>query len=335
MALLGFIGDLTSAYINRRNNRENNESNIAMQRETNALNKQIADEANALQLNMFNEQMDYTRQLQEQEWNRADTQLQRAVADAEQAGLSPLTALGAGSTGQVVSQPSAPSLHAAQMVSPYANPMNPVDFQSLRDLDRAVLDIIKQDRQSSSAEKIEKYKQEQENSRFTAQLRQSSALANKELNLENSRESRRLQEQIREFNTTLEVTKTENSRRYKLDELDKLKGYALSLTGNASGSFKRYDNYKEWEVAFNDWANRYTRYSASITADYVSTSKSKGGSGSLNVDVPYNPGIPLTKGGISGSGQSSESKSESFSEYYRHRMASYFARNPVPIYFGK
>ena len=87
MALLGFIGDLTSAYINRRNNRENNESNIAMQRETNALNKQIADEANALQLNMFNQQMDYTRQVQEQEWSRADTQLQRAVADAELAGL--------------------------------------------------------------------------------------------------------------------------------------------------------------------------------------------------------------------------------------------------------
>ena len=96
MALLGFIGDLTSAYINRRNNRENNEANIAMQRETNALNKQIADEANALQLNMFNEQMDYTRQVQEEEWNRADTQLQRAVADAELAGLSPLTALAAG-----------------------------------------------------------------------------------------------------------------------------------------------------------------------------------------------------------------------------------------------
>ena len=333
MALLGFIGDLTSAYINRRNNRENNEANIAMQRETNALNKQIADEANALQLNMFNEQMDYTRQLQEQEWNRADTQLQRAVADAELAGLSPLTALGAGSTGQVVSQPSAPSLHASQMVSPYANPMNPVDFASLRDLDRAVLDIIKQDKQLSSTEKIETYRREQENSHFQQQLRQTSALTNKQLNLENSKESRRLQEQIREFNATLEQTKTESNRRYKLDELDKLKAYALSLTGNSSGSFKRYTNYKEWETAFNDWAQRYTRYSASITADYISTSKSKGGSGSLDVGIPINPSVPITKGGISGSGQASESKSESFAEYYRHRMASYFARNPVPVYF--
>ena len=132
MAVLGFIGDLTSAYINRRNNRETNERNIQMQRETNATNERIARENNALQLDMFNQQMDYTRQVQEQEWNRADSQLQRAVADAELAGLSPLTALGAGSTGQVVSQPSAPSLHAAQMVSPYANPMNPVDFQSFQ-----------------------------------------------------------------------------------------------------------------------------------------------------------------------------------------------------------
>ena len=333
MALLGFIGDLTSAYINRRNNRENNEANIAMQRETNALNKQIADEANALQLNMFNEQMDYTRQVQEEEWNRADTQLQRAVADAELAGLSPLTALGAGSTGQVVSQPSAPSLHAAQMVSPYSNPMNPVDFQSLRDLDRAVLDIIKQDRQSSSTEKIEAYRREQENSHFQQQLRQSAALTNKQLNLENSKESRRLQEQVREFNATLEVTKTENNRRYKLDELNTLKGYALALTGGASGNFKKCDNFKEWETDFNKWCASYAQESASITADYISTSKSKGGSGSIDIGIPYNPAIPFTKGGISGSGQSSASKTESFAEYYKHRMASFFANNPLPIYF--
>lgn len=329
MGALGFLGDLVSTFTNADNVRSTNKTNVDMQRETNALNKQIADENNALQLNMFNQQMDYTRQLQETEWNRADTQLQRAVADAELAGLSPLTALGAGSTGQLVSQPSAPALHSAQMVSPYNNPMNPLDFQSLRDLDRAVLDIIQQDKQLDSAEKIEKYKQEQENSRFTAQLRQTSALTNKQLNFENSRESRRLQEQIREFNSTLEVTKTENSRRYKLEELDKLKGYALSLTGESSGNFKRYNNYNEWESAFNKWSIDYTEFCATISADYIASSKSKGGSGSADV------GILGVKGGISGSGQTSSSKTESFSVYYRHRLSSYFARNPVPVYFGK
>ena len=139
MGALGFFGDLMSMTSNYINNKRTNEANIAMQHETNVVNKQIADERNAMQMNMFNQQMDYTRQVQEQEWNRADSQLQRAVADAELAGLSPLSALGAGSTGQVVAQPSAPSLQAAQMVSPYNNPMNPVDFQSLRDLDRAYL----------------------------------------------------------------------------------------------------------------------------------------------------------------------------------------------------
>ena len=332
MAILGFLGDIASSMINFGSNQLTNKRNVALQRETNALNKQIADENNALQLNMFNEQMDYTRQLQETEWNRADSQLQRAVADAELAGLSPLSALGAGSTGQIVSQPSPPALHSAQMVSPYNNPMNPVDFQSLRDLDRAVLDIVKQDRQSSSTEKIEKYKQEQENSRFTAQLRANSALTNKQLNLENSKESRRLQEQIREFNATLEQTKTESNRRYKLDELDRLKGYALALTGNSSGNFKRISDYKEWENEFNAWSKRYVEYSATITEDFYSESKSKSGSGSIDIGIPYTPSIPLTKGGISGSGQASESKSKSFAEYYKHRMASYFADNPVPIY---
>ncbi len=331
MAVLGFLGDLMSMTSNYINNKRTNDANIAMQRETNALNKQIADSNNRLQLNMFNQQMDYTRQVQETEWNRADSQLQRAVADAELAGLSPLTALGAGSSGQVVSQPSAPSLHSAQMVSPYSNPMNPVDFQSLRDLDRAVLDIIKQDRQSSSTEKIEKYKQEQENSRFTAQLRQASALTNKQLNLENSKESRRLQEQIREFNATLESTKTENDRQYKLKELDTLKGYALALTGGSSGAFRRVDNYKQWEKEFNAWSKRYVEYSSTIQADYISTSKSKGGSGSVNLGLT-NPGKGLN-GGISANAQTSESKSQSFAEYYKHRMASFFADDPVPVPF--
>ena len=327
MAILGFLGDLISATANYNSTLSTNSANRDMQWETNRLNKQIADERNAMQMDMFNQQMDYTRQVQEKEWNRADTQLQRAVADAELAGLSPLTALNAGTTGQVVSQPSAPSLQAAQMVSPYNNPMNPVDFQSLRDLDRAVLDIIKQDRQSSSTEKIEKYKQEQENSRFMAQLRQTSALTNKQLNLENSRESRRLQEQIREFNSTLEQTKTENDRQYKLKELDTLKGYALALTGGSSGAFKRVSDYHKWETEFDAWSKRYVEYSSSIHADYISTSKSKGGSGSVDV------GVAGIKGGVSGSGQTSESKAESFSEFYKHRMASFFAKNPVPVPF--
>ena len=331
MAILGFLGDIASSMINFGSNQLTNQRNVALQRETNMLNKQIADERNAMQMDMFNHQMDYTRQVQEQEWNRADNQLQRAVADAELAGLSPLTALGAGSTGQVVSQPSAPSLQAAQMVSPYNNPMNPVDFQSLRDLDRAVLDIIKQDKQSSFDEKIERYKQEQENSRFQAQLRQTAALTNKQLNLENSKESRRLQEQIREFNATLESTKAENDRQYKLKELDTLKGYALALTGGSSGAFKRVPDYKKWETEFNAWSKRYVEYSSTIQADYISTSKSKGGSGSLNLGM--NSPVKGLNGGISANGQTSESKAESFSEFYKHRMASFFADDPVPVPF--
>ena len=123
--MLGFLGDMFSLAGNYINNEHTNDTNVRLQQEANETNRQIARETNALQLHTFNRQMDYARKLQETEWNRADSQLQRAVADAELAGLSPLTALGAGSTGQIVSQPSAPSLHAAQMVSPYTNPMNP------------------------------------------------------------------------------------------------------------------------------------------------------------------------------------------------------------------
>ena len=80
MGVFGFLGDILSATANYNSTLATNSANRDMQWETNRLNKQIADENNALQLNMFDQQMDYTRQVQETEWNRADTQLQRAVA---------------------------------------------------------------------------------------------------------------------------------------------------------------------------------------------------------------------------------------------------------------
>lgn len=132
-----------------------NEANAAMTRETNAMNKQIADEANKLQLDLFNQQMDYTRQTQQTEWDRADSSLQRAVADASKAGLSPLATLSSGgsASGSVVSQPSAPQMHVPTMYAAQMNPMNPAYFTSINDAARAAFDIIKDDKHMGSEEK--------------------------------------------------------------------------------------------------------------------------------------------------------------------------------------
>jgi len=64
-----------------------------------------------LQERMFNEQMDYAKATQQTTWDREDTALQRQIEDARASGLSPLAVVGSGgaSSGQVVSQPNAPT----------------------------------------------------------------------------------------------------------------------------------------------------------------------------------------------------------------------------------
>lgn len=333
-AALGGLFGLGSAFATSEygkwDNIRTNDANIRMNAETNAMNKQIADEANALQLNLFNKQMDYTRQTQQTEWERADSSLQRAVADASNAGLSPLSVLTSGGapSGNLVSQPSAPQMNVPTMHAAQMNPMNPAYFLSMNDAARAAFDIIKDDRHMSSQEKIEKLKQTEENSRFEKQLRTTTALTNKQLNLENSRKSKELQEQIREFNKNLEFTVTEANRKYKLSEMDTLSAYVMKMTGNSSGAYRKINDYSTWTKEIASWADSYAEKSATITANYESYSKGASGSGSLG------GGFGPIKADISGSGSSSETKTQDFSEYWKHNMASWVSQNPMPVYFG-
>lgn len=327
---MGLGASLYTADMSRRSNEATNAANLQSVRETNEMNYNIAERANKIQREMFNEQMDYTRATQQEEWNRADSQLQRAVADAQEAGLSPLSILssGAGSSGQVVSQPVAPRMEVPEMVAGQMSPLDAGFFGSLQDMSRAFLDILKDSKHMSSEEKIERYKQEQENTRFEAQLRQTSALTNKQLNLQNSRESRQLQESIREFNATLENTITEQNRNYALNEADKLSQYVSRMTGGVSGSYKKYDNYGEYNLALRDWADSYSAKTQEIVSNY---SKNSSGSGGLKVSASAGP----FSGSIGADGSGSRGKSENFDTYYKHEMASWFAKNPRPVYIGK
>lgn len=328
--LFGLGSSIITSATSKRNNASTNAANLSSVRETNQMNYNIAERANQLQRDMFNEQMDYTRATQQEEWNRADSQLQRAVADAQGAGLSPLAVLssGAGSSGQIVSQPSAPHMNVPEMIPAQMSPLDSGYYMSMQDMSRAFLDILKDSRHMSGEQKIERFKQEQENLRFEKQLRQASALTNKQLNLQNSQESRRLQESIREFNATLENTITEQNRRYALDEADKLSQYVSRMTGGASGAYKKYDNYDEYNSALRDWATAYSDKSQEIVSNY---NKSKNSSGSGGVSV----GIGPVHVGAQGFGSSGKSAGENFDNYYKHEMASWFAKNPRPVYIGK
>lgn len=107
-----------------------NEANIAMQQETNALNADLTRETNeqnydvAMQnLDFQKENLDYQKALQQQIFEREDTALQRQAQDASALGINPLSLAGGSGAGagSVVST-SAPQNNyeqqTAQMVAP-------------------------------------------------------------------------------------------------------------------------------------------------------------------------------------------------------------------------
>lgn len=115
MSIVGTLGGLFGANEDRKTQERINEQNIAMQRETNANQMQMAREANKLQQNMLYENM-YWQERQadkqwqrETEWNDIGAQMQRA-ADA---GLNPYVALGKGNVGNIAGQMSTPGASSA------------------------------------------------------------------------------------------------------------------------------------------------------------------------------------------------------------------------------
>lgn len=345
-------GSALEAGVGYINTLETNKANQAIAEATNDTNKEIAAAANALQQDMFNAQMDYTRAVQEENWNRADTQFQRAVADASAAGLSPLAVLeNAQNIGGVVSQPNAPNMHVPTMVGAQMSPLDPSYFGTYRDMARGFLDIIAQDKRLSAEEKMTRFKEEQENMRFEKQLRQTSALTNKRLNLENSQASRKLQEEIRQFNSTLELTVTENNRRYAEKQAEELTNYVRNITGDVSGAYRYFKgSFDDYRIELRKWGDWYSEAVSKITADYESDSynsssslnTSVGANGSSSYDggirggpVGIDTGTSFGKGANSSVGDSSsmgESHSRSFSTYLRQRLASELADNPYPVW---
>ncbi|QCS37143.1 DNA pilot protein [Tortoise microvirus 60] len=83
-------------------NRDIASANLTETQGMNTFNKNMAREA----MDFEKAQFDWSKAQQEVQYNRQDTALQRAVSDAEMAGLSPLAAIGASGAGSTVSSPS-------------------------------------------------------------------------------------------------------------------------------------------------------------------------------------------------------------------------------------
>lgn len=353
-AAAGFVGGTLGVLGDMRNTDKTNQTNKDLTRETNEMNYKIAQEANQLNREMFNEQMDYTKAVQQETWNREDTSYQRTVADAQAAGLSPLAALqgGTNGAGQVVSQPSAPQMQAAQMHAAVMNPYN-IDTTYISDLARATMDSISRDKKMSSDEKIAELDRQASLDELTKTLESTSANLMKQIqSSENIADKNRQMDYIMSLNSLNELSRSNKEKEMKAWQEQFSKDLA-SATNGLGVSYKVYTDKSEYESALNAWCTAYSvellKYS-SMQPSVESMSKGSGtgvsagvGFGSASQSGTQSSGGFMQSAsrsvpGINANASTNLSESESYgrdsTEQDRAVLKQWLSSHPMPVYKG-
>ena len=266
-ALGGILGAGASVFNNERNLRAQkraNESNEALQREMNQQNQEN-----------WQAEFDYTKQQNDLTRQREDNAIQRQVADAESAGISPLAVSGTGgaSATTVNSGPSAP-----EMVAPFVNAPQS-DLSVMNALFQHSLNAITQDRELTSKEKIADMQTSTQKFIAVSQLENAKAIAD---------QANDSQLKIA-TNQLLELNRSNTAKEYQA-KLDYFKDYVSQVTGG-HGRFV-YGKYDEDTCRRHneEISTRWAEFVKNLPADSLSKSQSDNTSVSGGLKVGKNDG---------------------------------------------
>lgn len=316
---------------------------IASNMYSNYKNLESQADTNETNMEIFNKQFDYTKNVQAETWRRDDSVLQRRVLDAKNAGLSPLAALNGGSSGSVVSQPSAPHINAPIRDSV----MSGVNMDSLVDsiLASRRLDIDQQNadtqaKKVSNDKEFATQKMEQEMQIVDKQLQTANAQFQMKLEQDESQYSRSRADSLMQFNKTIGLqARTQDYRekmeiqKYMLDDLKSIQEEARSRTGNLSGSYRLYSDKAAYEAAYAVWARRYADKVAEVFANPTRSSKSAGKTDSINLSGGLtSPALAGGSASVGGTQSTFGSESLDFTANANAEIIAWLNENPVPIY---
>lgn len=266
-----------------------NDKNLALQREMNQQN--LANWQTEFEYNKSINQrnFDYTVAQNALTRQREDNAIQRQVADAESAGLSPLAVVGSGgANSSVVSAPSALSAPSApEMRTPV---LSAPDFQNDLRTQLALLDFASQaflqDKKLSSDEKINKVQTSTQKFIAISQLENAKKIA----------DSANDTQLTITTNQLLELNRSNTAKEYqaKLDYFQK----TVSQITDGHGRFI-YGKYDEDTCRRHneEISTRWAEFIKSLPADSLSKSKSD--------TTSVNGGLGVNKSGSSGSGSGS------------------------------
>lgn len=270
MGFFSSIGDAIGGVLGAGASIFNNERNIRSQKRANDANEALQREMNQQNQANWQAEFDYTKEQNALTRQREDNAIQRQVADAESAGISPLAVAGTGgaSASSVNSAPSAPEMLAPFVQAPQS------DLSVMNALFQHSLNAITQDRDLSSKEKIANMQTSTQKFIAISQLESAKEIAD----ASNDNQLKIATNQL------LELNRSNTAKEYQA-KLDYFKDYVSKITdGHGRFVYGKYDT-ATCRQHNEEISARWSEFIKSLPADSLSKSQSDttSVSGGLNV----------------------------------------------------
>lgn len=198
------------------------------------------------QLELYQDQFDWNKHVQQQTWQREDTALQRMVEDAQSAGISPLSGLSGHASGSTVSAPSMPNLVTPQ-----------IDGASLQDGLQSTANLAYMYDKLKSDESLAKASQDIQRTQLAQQLQMHNDTLSQDM---------------------AKLLSSHNHEKEMLNLEKVVQNNATILTAH-KGNVKVFYDKSKYQSAVEQWAEGYE----SIVNEFQSVSQSTNNSGGVSV----------------------------------------------------
>lgn len=250
------------------------------------------------------------RKLQDMQWEREDTALQRHVADAQAAGLSPLANVNGSPT----------SLNTST-VAPT------VDVSTTADMFRSLGESMQR-----FAEKNVDVSENEKNRNFQSaivqkQIEASMAELDKKIQSDADNTDKQIAEHLRDSLATLQELQFSNDRDNALKLSEFFADQVSAITGGRSKNFYVCSDEKEYQSAISLWSSQYSR----AVKRYLSENSSESQSSSTSAGGSLGASIKGIGGSLSGNGSHSSSSGYTRSSRESDSLSAWLANNPMPV----
>lgn len=355
-AVVAGIASIVVAGITSSSNKQQvestNQANAEAVESTNASNESIAQAANELNDAHFQQELEWNQYVQQQTWDREDTQYQRRVQDLQAAGISPLALSGTSyNSGAIVSAPSASPAAAIPSQAPQfmAHQFDASSLLgSLMSGSAQISDTFNkyEERMNTRAINSENadvsmkttlWQIEAQSDMLQKQLEQARQIADQtndttRLKMANDFEvaNNQLAELTRANMASESETNRANVRREQAEAMETFLASLRSQYGDQVGWHVVSDD--DYDKFYADWVRKYDYFVTDLFHGSDSLPDSWSDSGSSGSSVSAGLGRSLA-GDVNASSSTSQSRgrSESWQQQNAERIRKFWAVNPVPV----